>query len=388
MTRRDIPLAVPNIGAAEEASVLAAVRSGWVSTVGPAVDEFELGIARVSGVEKAAAVAAGTMGLHVALVALGVGRGDLVIGPSYTFAATANAVSHAGATPYFLDIDPRSWTLDPEALTDLLENRTERDADGVLRLAADGRRIGAVMPVYTNGHPADMDTIVPLCRRFGLPVVADAAAAIGSLYKGEPIGRLADLTVYSFNGNKTITTGGGGAVVGPEPALVARVKHLASTARVGSGYDHDEVGFNYRMTNLEAALGNAQLARLDEFVAAKQRIRRAYETAFAGLQGISPFPSSGNVSRADWFFGIVVDPSTGWNVPDLVAALNERGIGVRTFWKPMHLQPAFRDAPRDALPVTEVLWPKVLPLPCSTDLGDGDVARVIETVRGLLETHA
>ena len=380
MTKRNILLAVPNIGPAEIASVLDAVTSGWVSTVGPAVTKFEQRVAEVSGVEKSAAVASGTTALHMALIVLGVQRDDLVIMPSYSFIASANAVSHAGAQPYFVDICAKNWTLDPVAVRAAIATDFHRDAQGRLVLKATGQRLAAIMPVYTNGMPADIDAIRAVAQEYGLPVLADAAASIGALYKGRPIGLVADLTALSFNGNKTLTTGGGGAVIGPDAKLVLRAKHISSTARVGVDYDHDEVGYNGRMTNLEAALGVAQIERLPEFIAAKRRIADLYQSRLAQLPGVALFPRPDWADRSIWFSGISLGPDATMDVPALIAALNADGIGVRKFWKPLHHQTPYLAAPRAALPVTEALWPHVLPLPCSTDLSDDDLDYVAARV--------
>jgi perosamine synthetase len=284
-----IPLAIPNIGAAEGKNLQKCVDENFVSTVGGFVTEFEAKVAKLSGTESAAAMGSGTQGLHLALRALDIGYGDIVIAPSFTFIASANAISHSGAQPWFMDIDRDSWTLDPVKLTEALRSQTFRNGAGVVHRAS-GRPVKAIMPVYTLGTAADMDAINATAAEFDLPVVADAAAAIGVTYKGRQIGRLADLTVYSFNGNKTITSGGGGMIVG-RADLVHRARHLSSTARVGRDYDHDEVGFNYRMTNVEAAIGCAQFERLDDFLAAKKRVRETYDSAFAGLDQAAPFPT-------------------------------------------------------------------------------------------------
>jgi dTDP-4-amino-4,6-dideoxygalactose transaminase len=388
VNKRNIPLAVPNIGSLEEASVMAAVRSGWVSTVGPDVTEFERRIALVSGVADCAAVASGTMGLHLALNVVGVGRDDIVIIPSYSFIATANAVSHAGAQPYMIDISPESWTLDPAALRQTLENDCTVNDSGKLLLKSTGQRIAAIVPVYTNGHPADMDAINALARTYGVPVVADAAASIGALYKGRPLGGEADLTSFSFNGNKTMTTGGGGAVIGPDPSQVARVRHLSTTARIGTDYEHDEVGFNYRLTNLEAALGLAQMDRLDEFHASKRRISAYYAEHFHDVAGLSPFPNPDWASNSVWFTGIVLAPESHIAINELVADLNSDGIGVRSFWRPIHMQRPYAHCLHGPLPVTEQLWGRVLPLPCSTGLADEDLEYVVERVLHHVREHA
>lgn len=384
MPVQQIPLAIPNVGPREAEYVAQCFRDNWVSTVGPFVDRLEADLARISGVPLGVAVAAGTMGLHAALDAVGVGRGDLVIMPDYTFIASANAVSHAGARPWLFDVSPESWTLDPEELERALAEDCARDGDGALRLAATGERIGAVMPVYTLGTPADMDRIVPVARQYGLPVVADAAAAVGAMYKGKPIGPLADLTVYSFNGNKTITTGGGGMVVGPDADLMKLVKHTTTTARVGADYDHDRVGFNYRMTNIEAAMGCAQVERLSEFLAAKKRVRQTYDAAFANHPRVTLFPNVPWADSAHWFSGVVLREDSGLILDSLVHSLRDAGIMARKFWKPMHLQTPYVDALKRPTGFTDALWERVLTLPCSTSLTAADQSRVITTLQKFL----
>jgi dTDP-4-amino-4,6-dideoxygalactose transaminase len=380
MSSQSIPLAVPNIGAKEAEYVARCFRDNWVSTVGPFVDRLEAEVAKISGVPYGVAVAAGTMGLHAALDALGVGRGDLVIIPAYTFIASANAVSQTGARPWLFDIAADSWTLDPDALERALAQDCTQDAEGVLRLKVTGERIAAVMPVYTLGTPADMDRIVPLARRYGLPVVADAAAAIGAKYKGKPIGALAEVSVYSFNGNKTITSGGGGMVVGPGADLLKLIKHTTTTARVGTDYDHDRIGFNYRMTNIEAALGCAQAERLSEFLAAKKRIRQTYNTAFANHPRVTLFPDVSWADSTYWFSGLVLREDAEPCMGDIIQALRDANIMARKFWKPMHLQAPYGEVPKCAMPVTDSLWQRVLTLPCSTSLSESDQARVIAAV--------
>lgn len=375
-----IPLCVPNLAGREAEYLAECIRSTFVSTVGPFVTRFEQMVADAADAEGCVATSAGTTGLHVALVALGVGPGDLVILPSLTFIASANAISHCGALPWLLDVDPSSWTLDPLLLAHVLETETRRDDEGRLVHAASGRRVAAVMPVYTLGMPADMDAITAVARRYGLPVVADSAAALGALYKGRKPGKLgADLTVFSFNGNKTVTCGGGGAVVSDNAELLRLVRHLSTTARVGSDYDHDRVGFNYRLTNVQAAVGCAQMEQLDGFIATKRRIDAAYRAAFAGRPGVGLFPAPSWAESACWFSGLTVAPPA----PD-AALIRERlkaaAIEARPFWKPMHLQAPYAQAPRTPMAVAEDLWPRVLTLPCGTALTEAEQAGVITRV--------
>lgn len=373
-----IPLCIPDLGGNEGRYLQECVDTNFVSSVGPFVTRFEAMVAAHAGSAGAVATSAGTTALHVALVALGVAPGDLVIVPSFSFIASANAIAHCGALPWLVDIDPATWTLAPALLAQVLERDCERRG-GALVHRASGRRVAAMMPVYTLGLPADMDAIVGIADRHGLPAVADAAAAIGATCKGRPIGALgARLSCLSFNGNKTITAGGGGAVVGDDAELLALVRHLTTTARVGRDYDHDRVGFNYRMTNVTAAVGCAQMERVEALVAAKRRIRAAYDAALAGLPGIGPFPAPPWAKSAAWFSGVVADDAA--LAERLRGRLAADGIEARRFWKPIHLQPPFAAAPRTAMPVAEGLWQRVVILPCSTNLGDDALARVIASV--------
>jgi perosamine synthetase len=374
-----IPLAIPNMAGNEARYLAECVATNFVSTVGPFVGRFEEQVASASGARGAVATSCGTTGLHVALVALGVGRDDLVIVPSFTFIATANAVSHAGATPWLVDVHPDTWTLDPRRLAGALELETVRGEDGKLVHLHTGRRVSAIVVVHTFGTPADMDELVAIAQAHGLPLVSDAAAALGADYKGRPIARLgADLTMFSFNGNKTVTAGGGGAVAGDDDGLLARVRHLSTTARVGANYDHDEVGFNYRMTNLQAAVGCAQMEQLDRFVRRKREIRRAYDEGLAGIASVEPFPVPEWAQSACWFSGFVTDPETADRVR---AALNADGIDARPTWKPMHLQSPYAGAPRSDVPVSDRIWRRIVTLPCSTGITDDELDVVVRAVR-------
>ena len=376
-----IPLAVPDLSGNEARYLQDCIATGYVSSVGPFVRRFETLVAEATDAEGAVAVASGTVGLHLALTCAGVFRDDLVLLPALTFIASANAIAHCGATPWLCDVTAESWTMDPAALDRMLSTETER-RDGKRLHRATGRRVAALMPVDTLGHPADMDALLAIAERFGLPVVADGAAALGATYRGRRPGRWGTaLTVLSFNGNKTVTAGGGGALIGADRGLLDKARHLSTTARVGDDYEHDCVGYNYRMTNLQAAVGCAQMERADALVAAKRRIHARYAQGFADMNDVAPFPQAPWAESACWFSGIVLDGARAEKAPAIRAALREAGIDARPFWKPMHLQPPYRDAPRAALPVTEALWRRVLTLPCSTNLTDTDQARVIAETR-------
>jgi perosamine synthetase len=379
-----IPLAIPNLAGNEARYLQDCVATGFVSSVGPFVRRFEEMVAAATDAADAVAVSSGTVGLHLALVCAGVRHDDLVVLPALTFIASANAIAHCGATPWLMDITGASWTLDPDLLDRTLAAETERRGDTLIHRAS-GRRVAAVMPVHTLGHPADMDAICTIAVRHGLPVVADGAATLGATYKGrKPADWGAALTVLSFNGNKTVTAGGGGAILGKDKALIDRVRHLSTTARVGADYDHDQVGYNYRMTNLQAAVGCAQMELLDRFVAAKRRIAARYDAAFAELPGVGRFPQAPWAESACWFSGLVLPPGRADRAAAIRAQLRGNQIDARPFWKPMQLQAPYRDAPRTATPVTDGLWPLVLTLPCSTQLTSEDQDRVIAATRAAL----
>ncbi len=376
-----IPLAEPDLSGNEARYLQDCVTSGFVSSVGPFVERFEGLVAEAAGARQAVATASGTVGLHLALVAAGVKPGDLVIVPSFTFIASANAVSHCGASPWLFDIDPETWTLDAGLVARALEADTDRKAGACVHRAT-GRRVAAIMPVHTLGLAADMDTLKAAARAHDLKIVADAACALGALYKGKPVASTgADLSVVSFNGNKTVTSGGGGAVVGDDAVLLGLARHLGTTARLKPGYDHDMVGFNYRMTNLQAAVGCAQMERLAELLAAKRRIRAVYEKAFAGISGLKPFPDGAGADNACWLSGVVAADAV--MAETLRARLAAAGIEAKPFWKPVHLQAPYRDTPRAAQPASEALWQRVVTLPSSVNLSASDQDRVIATVRGM-----
>ena len=377
-----IPLAVPNLAGKEADYLKECIETTFVSSVGPFVTRFEEMVARASGTDHAVATSAGTTGLHAALVAVGVERDDLVVMPSFTFIATANAVAHCGATPWLFDVAAESWTIDPLLLATELATTTGRK-DGRLVHKDTGRTVAAIMPVFTLGMPADMDPILAVAREHDLPVVVDAAAALGATYKGRQVANLgADLTVFSFNGNKTVTAGGGGAVAGADSALVQLVRHLSTTARVGNDYHHDRVGFNYRMTNIAAAVGCAQMERLDEFIEAKRRVQSAYNQAFGKLPGVGVFPVPAWAEGVCWLSGITLADAV--SAATLRDRLREGGVDARPFWKPIHLQPPFADSPMTRQPVTDDIWSRIVTLPCSTGVTDAEVSHVIEIVRSAL----
>lgn len=379
-----IPLAVPNLGGNERKYLNACIDTTFVSSVGQFVNTFEKMVADECGTDDAVATSSGTTGLHLALRASGVDYGDLVIIPTFTFIATANAVAHCGAFPWLMDITPDSWTLDIAKVENEIERHTIWQG-GKLIHKESRRRVAAIMPVYTLGNIPDMDSLDALGEKYELPVIADAAAALGAGYKDKKIGALADLTVFSFNGNKTVTAGGGGAVVGKNRKVIEKIRHLSTTARVTAEYDHDMVGYNYRMTNLQAAVGCAQIEQLETFVEKKRAIRVFYQQVFADIKGIETFPEHLSGKSACWFSGIVLKDGNVERIRELCIALREAGIEARSFWKPVHLQRPYAEAPRaEALTEADHLWSKILTLPCSTNITTDELEYVVKKVKELL----
>lgn len=379
-----IPLAIPDLTGNESLYLQECINTTFVSSVGPFVTKLENMVSDAVGSRKSVATSSGTTGLQSALVAVGVERDDLVILPSFTFIGSANAIAHCGAMPWLVDIDIESWTININKLKSLLINNTSKSHKGLIHNHS-GRRIAAIMPVYVLGISPDMDELVSLAKEYKIPIVSDGACALGMTYKGRKVGELgADLTVFSFNGNKTVTAGGGGIVSGSNEELVQLVYHLTTTARVGSDYDFDRIGYNYRLTNIQAAVGCAQMERLDQFVNAKKRIQKKYTTGLTDIKGISPFPNPAYGESACWFSGILVDTSHHKSVSEIRRILREKNIDARPFWKPIHLQKPYKGVPVESMEITDKIWQNVLTLPCSSSLSNHDQETVIREVRQLL----
>lgn len=374
-----IPLAVPNLLGREAEYLQECITSTFVSTVGPFVDRFEAEIAALSGSEKAVVLCTGTTALNMALEGLGIGAGDLVIIPTMTFIATANAVSHSGAAVWIMDVSAETWTLDLELVRARILAETDPHTHGRLHRAS-GKVLRALMPVMIMGAVLDFDAIVALGREFGLKVVVDAAAAIGTRASGDrPIAATGvDAVCYSFNGNKTITTGGGGAVAAADTALMAHIRHLISTGRVGANYDHDIVAYNFRMTNVQAALGLAQLERLESFLTRKAELAAHYAALAARHACLHPFPEPPFGRNGHWFSGFWYSGDDPSLCDAFRAHMNEAGVDLRPFWKPIHLQKPYAGALVTPMPVAEDLWQRLFPLPCSTHITDEELAQVTE----------
>lgn len=356
-----IPLSTPDLRGREAEYLAQCVRDNWVSSAGPFVVAMEGRMAELTVRRYAVATVNGTAALHLAVMAANVTPGDLVIVPDWTFAATAAAVVHAGAQPYFVDVTRDTWTLDPELV------------DAAIRQAP--RRVGAVIAVHVSGLPADMDTLALVCSHHGVPLIEDAAGAIGSTYRGRPAGSFGQISCFSFNGNKTVTAGGGGMLLTDDPEIARFVRSRSTTARKGAEYEHEAVGWNYRMTNVNAAIGLAQLERLDEMVTAKQRIAARYDAAIASRTDIRPMPRPSSAGHNCWLYNArVADESDAGR---LVEMLGARQIEARRFWRSLSPQAPYELAPRLLNGAAQELSGSVITLPCSSHLGDSDQDRVI-----------
>jgi len=363
-----IPLAIPDLRGREIELLTQCVEDNWVSSAGPFVTGFEDQIAALAGCQDAVAVVNGTAALHLALLSAGVAPGARVIVPDFTFIATANAVCQANAQLMLVDVSPQSWTLDPELVAGILD----RPDHGV----------AAVIAVHALGHPADMDALAKLCHAQGLPLIEDAAGAIGALYKGRPVGGLGDIGIFSFNGNKTVTAGGGGMIVTDRSDWAERARHLSTQARASDAYTHDSLAFNYRMTNVNAAIGLAQLERLDEMVATKQAIAARYDAALIDRDDIELMPRLDWAVHNCWLYSVRCHDRSA--AADLQRHLNAAGVGARLFWQSMSSQPPLSGAPTVLRGVSEGLSGTMVSLPCSSNLSEeaqGQVIAALESWR-------
>jgi pyridoxal phosphate-dependent aminotransferase EpsN len=369
-TRR-IYLSVPHMGPNEEAYVREAFASNWLSTVGPNLSAFEDAFTARIGLPSVA-LASGTAAVHLALRLLGVGPGDEVICPTLTFVASVNPIRYLGASPVFVDSDPATWMIDPAQLAQVLASK-----------AAHGKLPRAVMVVHLYGQSADMDPILEACRRWDVPVIEDAAEALGTVYKGKPAGSLGDVNVFSFNGNKIITTTGGGMLVAQRKDRADRARFWATQARdPGVAYEHTEMGYNYRLSNVLAGIGRGQLEVLDQRVAQRRAVAFRYRDAFADLPGIDFMPQAPYGLHTNWLSCFLVDPERFGAARDqIITALEAKNIESRPLWKPMHLQPLYAHAECHGGQVAEELFRTGICLPSSSSLDPADQDLVIQTVR-------
>ena len=367
MTER-IYMSSPDVGELEEQAVLNAMRGGWIAPLGPDVDGFEHEVAARVGVDHGVALSSGTAALHVALVAWGVGPGDVVPTSTMTFAATANAIAYTGATPYFVDCDPETGNMDPGLLGEVLD-----------QLQAEGARVPVVVPVDLLGKAVDYTSILELADAHGSRVLSDAAESLGATHAGHAAGSFGDASVVSFNGNKIMTTSGGGMLLTDDKDLAARVRYLSTQARQPvTHYEHTEIGYNYRLSNLLAALGRAQLSRLDDMIARRRAVRDRYRAFFADVDGVELFGATHDAGDNCWLTSILIDQSTtGYSTAEMSRVLAEDQIESRPLWKPMHLQPVFEGARQRTTGASESLFRRGLTLPSGSALSEAEMDRVL-----------
>lgn len=363
-----VPLHEPTFDETEIDYVIDCIKSGWVSSVGEYVDRFEHELAKFTGVKRAVAVVNGTAALHIALKIAGVKSGDEVFMPSLTFVATANAASYLQAIPHFIDVSKKTLGLDPIKLEDHIKNIGEMK-DGQLVNKQTGRVIRAVVPMHTFGHPVDLEVLIEICERYNLVLVEDAAESLGSYYKGRHTGGFGLVGALSFNGNKIMTTGGGGAILTNDDRLADYAKHITTTAKVPHkwAYEHDEVGFNYRMPNINAALGSAQLQKISKFIKQKRELTDVYENLVKSVDGVKLFKEPVDTKGNYWLQTLLLDQTH--NHVDVLGLLNEEGVMSRPIWTPLdELQP-YNNMPKADLSVTKQLKNKLINIP-STPLKD------------------
>ena len=364
-------LSPPHLTGREAELVADAIASNWIAPLGPHVDAFEAELAAVAGVEHAVALSSGTAALHLALVVLGIGAGDEVACSGFTFAASANAVTYSGATPFFVDAAEATWTLDPDLLDRAIASRREA-----------GATVRAVVAVDLYGQCCDYAALDEVCARHDVALVQDAAESLGATYRGEPAGGQGVLAAFSFNGNKIITTSGGGMLVSHNRAWVEHARKLSTQAREPvAHYEHVEIGFNYRMSNLLAALGRAQLESLSVRVEARRRNRDRYSELLGDVAGLSFMPEAPYGTTNAWLTCVVVDPDAfGADREAVRLALEAEDIEARPLWKPMHLQPVFAANHAFGGDVSARLFERGLCLPSGSSLTEDDQDRVVEIV--------
>lgn len=367
-TATRIYLSPPHLGGAERTFVTEAFDSNWVAPLGPNVDGFEHDLERYTGAAHAAALSSGTAALHLALILLGVKAGDEVVCSSFTFSASANPIVYQGATPVFIDSEADTWNLDPAALAEALEDRQ--------RL---GKLPKAVIAVHLYGMPAKMTEIVDICARHGVPLIEDAAEALGSTYYGKAMGTFGALGILSFNGNKIITTSGGGALISDNAEWISKSRFLATQARdPAPHYQHSHIGYNYRLSNISAGIGRGQMQVLDDRVASRRANTARYSAFFADFEGVAMQREPEGMFSNRWLTTILVDPARTGGVTrdDLRLALDADNIEARPLWKPLHLQPVFEHYPYYGDRFSERLFEQGLCLPSGSSLSDEEFGRI------------
>lgn len=370
-----IYLSAPDIGHLELEAAARAISSGWVAPLGPEVDFFESEIAERIGVGHAVALSSGTAALHLGLLALGVKPGDYVITSSMTFVATANAILYTGATPYFVDSHFNTGNMNPRLLRTAIQE-----------LKSDGINVAAIVPVDLLGKAVSYSEILNIAHDFEIPVLADAAESLGATHEGIPSGKWGEAAVFSFNGNKIMTTSGGGMFVTDNEQLADRVRFLSTQAREPVlHYEHSEMGFNYRLSNVLAAIGRAQLSRLDSMILTRRKHRESYRELFAHVAGVHIFDGGNDLEDNCWLSCIVIQPEiTGWTSQELCEFLKKFNIETRPLWKPMHLQPLFSESRSMTDGSAQLLFENGLTLPSGSSMNELEIQKVLSSINSFL----
>lgn len=375
-------LSSPHMGSEERRFVSQAFDSNWVAPLGPNVNGFEQDLQNYTGAEAAAVLTSGTAAIHLALALLGVGRDDEVICQSFTFCGSANPVRYCGAKPVFVDSEPETWNMCPVALEESIKDRIKKT----------GKKPKAVVYVHLYGMPANVDEILRVCAKYDIPTVEDAAESLGSYYKGRACGTLGTLSALSFNGNKIITTSGGGALLGHDAELIQKARFLSTQARdPAPHYQHSEVGYNYRMSNISAGIGRGQMLVLEERVKQRRANFERYERYFKDFKGISCQPEPGpNFFSNRWLTTLLVDPSKtgGISREDIRLALEAENIEARPLWKPMHMQPVFKEYAFYGDGYCEYLFDRGLCMPSGSNLQEQDFERIFKALNQVLKPVA
>ena len=373
-----IPLSLPNLNGNEWKYVKECIDTGWISTAGKFVDEFESKFAKYIDSQGAVSVVNGTCALHIALQLLDVKHGDLVLVPNITFVASANAISYIGADPLLIDIDKKTWQMDLDLLEEFLKNKCCHDKSKNLIHTSTKRKISAIMIVHIQGNVCEMDRLKSLCNKYNLPILEDEAEALGSKYNGVFAGTIGDIGCFSFNGNKIMSTGGGGMIVSNNNNYLKRAKHLTTTAKSDPlRYFHDEVGYNYRLVNILAAMGLAQLEQLDGFVEAKLQIANFYRNMLSGIGDIDFQYVPINVRSNEWLFTITTN-----RMEELLEYLNKNNVMSRPFWVPMNQLPMYKDKIYiTKSDVSRSVHKKALSIPCSTGIQMSQLETVVKTIK-------
>lgn len=380
-----IPLSVPEIRGNEWKYIKECLDTNWVSSAGSFVDRFETLMADYVGCRHGVATINGTAALHVALMAAGVEAEDEVLVSTLSFIAPANAIRYIGAWPVFVDAEPRYWQMDPEKVADFLNNQCVWRGQQLVNKTT-GRRVKAILPVHILGHPCDMDPICELAKQYDLPVIEDATETLGAKYKDRTVGRLGDIACLSFNGNKLMTTGGGGMIVTDNEQWAERARYLTTQAKDDElEYVHNEIGFNYRLTNIQAAMGVAQLELIDQFIEKKRSIANWYDSRLAGVEGVTRMPSADYAEPSYWLYTILIHEAATLEVrKEVIRGLNASGIGARPLWHTLHDLPPYADCQTTPMDHAVRLYQRSISLPSSVGLEESEVQTCVSALEKAL----